>query len=115
MSEEKLDNLYTLSAPKWKDLFSKEVMVIDTKEGSILNRLETNKVPFKCYEVLARDDPNDRYVVAHLRVKYKYAVVFIETIQHFWNNSILLGYTDYQDYCHNFYNRFIRKDEEEND
>lgn len=115
MSDEKLDNLYTLFAPKWKDLFSKEVMIIDTKQSSILNRLETNKIPFKFYEALARNDPNDRYIVVHLRIKYKYADAFIETIRHFWDNSILLGYTDYQDYCHNFYMNFIRKDKEEND
>lgn len=112
---EKLDNIYTLPAPKWKDLFSKEVMIIDTKESSILNRLETNKIPFKFYEIRARNDPNDRYIVVRLRIKYKYTDAFIETIQHFWNNSILLGYTDYQDYCHNFYMNFIRKDKEEND
>lgn len=115
MSNEKLDNLYTLSAPKWKDLFSKEIMIIDTKESSILDRLDANNIPYKFYEALARDDPSDRYTVVHLRVKYKYADAFIEVVQHFWDNSILLGYTDYQDYCHNFYNKFIGKDKEEND
>ena len=49
---EKLDNLYTLSAPKWKDLFSKEVMIIDTKESSILNRLEANKIHIKIMTII---------------------------------------------------------------
>lgn len=115
MSNEKLDNLYTLSAPKWKDLFSKEVMIIDTKESSILGRLDANNIPYKFYEALARTDPSDRYTIVRLRVKYKYVDAFVEVLQHFWDNSILLGYTDYQDYCHDFCNKFIRKDKEEND
>lgn len=115
MSNKKLDNLYTLSAPKWKNWFSKEVMIIDTKESSILNRLDANEVPYKFYEALARTDPNDRYAVVHLRVKYKYADAFIEVLQHFWDNSMLLGYVDYQDYCHDFYMNYIRKEKEEND
>ncbi len=115
MSKEKLLNLYLLPNPWWKDYFSKELLLIDTKDRDILNRLDNKNVKYKLYECFERLDPQDKYSIVHLRIRYRHVQGLLDELEKFCKNAPLLGYTDYADYCKMICDKLTGKDKEKND